>query len=523
MLAVGGARMSGDDPFDEEFEPVRSGGKRGKKVPAGGDGPDDPGEGAELDRQLAGYDANDLGNAKRLIARFGDRLAYVPNMGWHVYDGSRWEREAGEQEAQKLGDQVGLCVWREIEALKANPGRNPEKRLAGLYRLRNDLGENHRVRSMLAAAERYLLKPAEMFDAQPFLLAAPNGTIELGLNCEVRAPERGDYLTRRIAVPFETKGRCPRFEAFLERIMPDELMRGFLQRALGYCLTGSTRDQALFMFYGTGQNGKSTLVNVLRHIMGDYAMVSPISTFLAKREGGSGGEATPDLARLPGARLVTAAEPPEGARLDEGKIKEITGGEPIVARHLNQGFFTFKPVFKAIISTNHYPTIRGVDRGIWRRVRLVPFLVEIPDAEVDRDLESKLIEEAPAILQWLLTGVEEWRRQGLNPPDAAIAAVESYRADQDPAGEFLKDACVRTDRQDPATGRTYETSAKEVYAAYKRWCDGNGLEPMTARTFGTKLTGRGIERRKSNGVKMVVGVIVKATAVADPGDGMVER
>jgi putative DNA primase/helicase len=508
-----------DDPFGDALEPVAPKKRKAARGTTAAEaiGPEDPGEGAELDRQLAGQLMNDFGNAQRLIARFGVDLLYVENNGWFAWDGARWNRDLGRDEAIKRAHQTALAIWQEVDALEKNPGRgDPEEKMKRLRRHAVLTGNTGAVNAMLTAASPYLSRPLEALDSEPYLLAAPNGTIELGRHCEFREARRADSLTRRIAVPFSTKSGCPHFEKFLERIMPAQEMRDFLQRVLGYCLTGSTRDQALFLFYGTGQNGKSTLVNVLRHIMGDYAMVSPISTFLAKREGGSGGEASPDLARLPGARLVTAAEPPEGARLDEGKIKEITGGEPIVARHLNQGFFTFKPVFKAIISTNHQPTIRGVDHGIWRRIRLLPFLVQIPDAEVDRDLEGKLIAEAEGILQWLLTGVEEWFAGGLAPPAAAIAAVENYRADQDPVGEFLKDRCVMTgERIDPAHDRKYETTAKELFEAYKSWCEAQALDTLSGKLFGSKLTARGIGTRKTDGRKVRIGVVLKASAVAD--------
>jgi putative DNA primase/helicase len=511
------------EPFDEDddLEPMSSG-RRKRSSPD--DPPGDPGDVEDIDRSLANQLANDYGNAQRLITRYGEDLLWVEGIGWFVWDGARWNRDGGTDAARRLAHQTALLIWREVEAVKKWPGRgDPDDKIKRLSRHAVLTGNTGSVAAMLSAASPYLGKPVEALDAQPYLLACLNGTIELGSHCSFRESKRGDFLTRRCGVEFKTAGKCEAWLKFLARIMPDEEMRDFLQRVLGYCLTGSTREQALFLFYGTGQNGKSTLVNVLRAIMGDYAMVSPVSTFLAKREGGSGGEASPDLARLPGARLVTAAEPPEGARLDEGKIKEITGGEPIVARHLNQGFFTFRPVFKALISTNHHPTIRGVDHGIWRRIRLLPFLEQITEAEVDRDLETKLLEEGPAILQWMLTGVEEWFAMGLRPPAAAIAAVENYRADQDPVGEFLKDACVLTTGFDPATSRAYETSAKDLYAAYKKWCDGQALEPMTPRTFGTKLTARGIDRRKTGGVKVYLGIVVKVTHQAgydDRGAGL---
>lgn len=511
---------AGGDFEDGELEPVSSGGRR-SAAPEEAPGPVSV---EDLDRRLANYLCNDYGNGQRLVERFGDDLLFIENIGWFAWDGSRWNRDGGADAARKFGHRTALGIWNEVEAIKQWPGKgDPEAKIRRLSKHAVVSGNTGAVNALLSAASPYLVKAVDLLDAQPFLLACPNGTVELGLHCEFREARRSDFLTRRAGVEYKTGAQCPAWMRFLERIMPDEDMRDFLQRIVGYCLTGSTREQALFLFYGTGMNGKSTLVNIVRTLMGDYAMPSPVSTFLSNGNQKGGGEASPDLARLPGARMVTASEPPEGARLDEGKIKEITGGEPIVARHLNQGFFTFRPCFKPIISTNHQPTIRGVDHGIWRRVRMVPFLVEIPAGEVDRDLEAKLLTEKEAIFQWMLTGVEQWFELGLAPPAAAIAAVENYRADQDPVGEFLKDCCVRTKGEDPATGRAYEVSAKDLYAAYKKWCEDQALEPLSTKTFGTKLTARGIDRRKTNGIKVYQSVVVKVThQVIDTGAGLAD-
>jgi putative DNA primase/helicase len=371
-----------------------------------------------------------------------------------------------------------------------------------------------RVQGMLTAAAPHLLQPADTLDSDPYLLAAPNGTIELGAHCELRPSAREDRITRVLGANYNPKADCPRWRQFLKQVMPDREMRDFLQRIAGYCLTGSTREQAFFIFYGTGNNGKTTFMNMLRHVMLSYAMNSPVSTFLAKRDGADGANASPDLARLPGARLVSAAEPPEGARLDEAKVKEMASGEPMTVRHLNQGFFEFRPVFKAIISTNHRPVIRGTDRGIWRRIRLVPFTVSIPEDQIDRNLEAKLLEEAEGILQWALTGCEEWvAGQGLRAPAAAIAAVESYRADEDPVGEFLKARCEVSEAINPSTNKRFETSAKRLREHYMEWCKNEGLDPLSGKAFGSKLTGRGIERRKTGGNTVYVGVHLNADVI----------
>ncbi|HEY1630812.1 MAG TPA: phage/plasmid primase, P4 family [Rhizomicrobium sp.] len=502
------------DPFDEEdLTPVAAPKGSKRKAERGAFAPGDADEGDDVDRVLSYAPLNDFGNAKRLQTRFGEDLMHVEKVGWFTWDGARWDVESGEAHAIKRGHQVSQQIIAEAKALQAKPGKVSPERIDRLYAWSVQTGNTSRVSAMLAASKPYLAERVEALDADTYLLAAPNGTIELSTHCELRESRRADRITRVLGVKYNTAAQCPRFEAFLEQIMPDEEMRAFLQRILGYCLTGSMREQVFFIFYGTGSNGKSTLMNIIRFIMASYAMNSPIATFLAKREGSGGAEASPDLARLPGARMVSAAEPPEGARLDEAKVKDMSGGETMTVRHLNQGFFDFRPVFKAVISTNHKPVIRGTDRGIWRRIRLVPFTVSIPDDKIDRNLEAKLLEEAEGILQWMLDGCEEWFATGLRPPEAAIAAVEAYRADEDPVGEFLKARCeVSAHAINPSTARPFETSAKRLREVYTEWCKDEGLDPLTGRTFGTKLTGRGIERRKTGGNTVYVGVHV----VGDP-------
>jgi putative DNA primase/helicase len=502
--------FGGDDGLEYVVPP--KGAKRDAELAALA--PGEPAEGSETDLTLAYQPHNDFGNANRLIVRFGDDLMYVKNIGWFCWDDVRWNREAGESEAEKRAHRVSQLIRHEAAAIKERYGKERETLMMKLLAWAGTTGNTAKFNGMLTVAQPYLMQRVDSLDADQFLLASPGGTIRLSSHCEVQPNDRKDRITRSLGVPYRSGATCPLFERFIEQIMPDEDMRLFLQRILGYCLTASTREQSFFIFYGTGSNGKSTLMNIVRHVMGDYAMNSPVSTFLAKRDGNSGSEASPDLARLPGARLVTAAEPPEGARLDEAKVKEMASGEPMTVRHLNQGFFEFRPVFKAIISTNHRPTIRGTDHGIWRRIRLVPFTVQIQPGMVDPGLEGKLLAEAPGILQWMLTGAEEWFSSGLQPPAKAIAAVEDYRAGEDPVGEFLKAKCELTgDYQDPSTGKPYEVSAKTLRAAYKAWCEEEGLDPLGAKSFGSKVIARGIATRKSHGLTVYVGVHLNAEPI----------
>lgn len=502
-----------DELVEYEVKP-----RRNRKNPADDELPEAFYERGDLNRQLAAEPCNDLGNGNRFKERFGRDFMFVDKVGWFHWVKTHWDHGEGKWAAFNCALKISVAIWDERAAFKKSPGKRSREAVeAWMKRLAVHAeysGQAHAVRSMLSVAEALLIKRMELLDADPKLCACGNGTIRLGKETTFGKSKREDSLTRKLGVKYVPGAKCPQFLKFLEKIMPDTDMRDFLQRILGYCLSGSTREQVIFLFHGAGNNGKSTLMNVVRHVMGDYAMTSPVQTFLAKREGNSGSDASPDLARLRGARLVTASEPSQGSRFDEGRIKEMTGGEPITARHLNQAFFSFKPNFTIVILLNNLPNVTGVDHGIWRRIRLVPFTVLIPDSDIDKDLDVKLIkEEAEGVLQWMIEGYEAYEHVELAPPESSRRLVEDYRADQDIVGLFLSECCERTTTNDPATGRPYECAAKDLREAFKQWCDDNALgEMMHIKTFGKKITSRGIRPRRSNGKTFYVGLVIKASA-----------
>jgi putative DNA primase/helicase len=508
------ADLDDDDPYGE-LEPVRGKGKR-KAADTSHLLPEASAPDWDIDRLLGAQLLNDYGNAQRFIQRKGEDFFYVRNIGWFAWDGMRFSRELGEALAVKAMHDVARAIFDEADAVEAKPGRAGPEKHHMLRKWAVMSGDRAKINAALATAANYLVREIDALDADPMLIATPNGTLELGEETRFRPSRREDLITRVLAVPFEPSAKCTAFNEFLWTVMPDVEMREYLQRIMGYCLTGLTVEQAIFIFYGTGRNGKSTFVDLMRRIFGDYAMNAPVQMFLARREGNGGGEASPDIARLPGAHFVTASEPPEGARLDESRVKELTGGDRITARHLNQGFFEFDPVFKAVISTNHQPNIRGADEGVWRRIRMLLWKVQIAEEKIDRNLSLKLRAEGPGILQWVLRGVEDWCRMGLKPPASAIAAVEAYRADQDQVGEFIKARCVTAPPNTDVSGDfQWETSAKEFREAYELWCKQEGLEPLKGKTLGSKLTARGIQRRKSNGNTVYVGIVVRALGMMD--------
>jgi len=284
-------------------------------------------------------------------------------------------------------------------------------------------------------------------------------------------------------VVYRPKAECPKFLAFLDWAMAgDETLVRFLQRAAGYSLTGSTVERMLLILFGEGKNGKSTLLEVLRDILGDYAMRTPTDTLLDKRD--SSGIPN-DIARLRGVRFVSASEAEEGQRLAEAKIKDLTGGDTISARFMRSEFFEFMPRFKLWLSTNHKPIIRGTDEAIWDRVKLVPFLVRIPVEERDKHLKEKLLAESSGILNWAIQGCLDWQRDGLGEPKAVVDATKGYRQEMDVLGAFFDDRCiVRPDMK---------VTAKGLYAAYTSWCEANGERQLSQIAIGKRLAERGFE------------------------------
>lgn len=328
-------------------------------------------------------------------------------------------------------------------------------------------GNTGKIEGMLNEAVAYMSMAVGDLDKEPLALNVENGTLrfESFITEDPESPPddprkitrwrvkksshaRKDHISKLAAAEWKPKASCPEFLKFLARVLPDKdglsSVRDFVQRYLGYCLTALTREQVFVLFHGEGRNGKSTLVDIIARIMADYSTSVPISTLVNSDYARKGSEATPDLARLPGARFVRSAEPKEGLSLDESLIKGLTSGEPLPVRRLNQDFIDIYPTFKLAISVNRKPTIRGNDDGIWRRVILVPFDVQIPIEEVDKGLADKLWLERNGILKWLVDGCIDYLNRGsLDPPEEVRAATTEYREESDIVGGFVRAALPR--------------------------------------------------------------------------------
>jgi putative DNA primase/helicase len=273
----------------------------------------------------------------------------------------------------------------------------------------------------------------------------------------------------------------PLWDRFLERVLPDPEVRAYLQRFLGYSLTGLTEEHALLFLWGTGRNGKGVLLNTVSRILSDYAVQAPFETFMANKHA----RHETELAMLNGARLVTVPEVPKGARWNEARIKAVTGGDPIRARFMHRDYFQFDPQFKIIISGNHRPHLSAVDEAVRARFNLVHFGVTIPEDERDPKLIEKLAPEHPAILRWLIDGCREWQRIGLNPPTAVTATTEEYLAGEDTIGNWLDDATE-------ARPAAWESTA-DLFTSYTNWAKAAGEWPGSKKEFSQTLIDRGFK------------------------------
>lgn len=474
-------------------------------------------------RALAHELRNDLGNARRLQARHGADMKYVEGMGWVVWDAARWRVEDGPAQAMIRAHQTAEAILAEADALPEFDEPEPNKATApeaheawekrrdrhasarrGLQKFAISSGNAGRCAAMLSAAEPYLRLSPDRLDANPFLLNVQNGTIELGDRVLIRAPIRSDYVTRMAPVTYDANASCLGWNAFINDVFEGQHETAiFVQKWLGYALTGDQSEQVISIFEGKGSNGKSTLLEVVARIMGDYAATTPVETILHQdKKGGSG--PSPDVARLRGVRLVRTSEPEAGSRLSESFMKQWTGGEKMTVRHLHREFFELAPMGKLTVSVNIRPVIVGKDHGTRRRIHVVPFKRRFDKGGGEsrgRTLVDKLHAEAPGILNWLIEGFRMWWADGLVPPAAVVEATDQYFAEMDPIGQFVRDAC----EADPAV----RVSATELHDAFSAWCKQQNEEVKSLTAFGRRLNDLGFGKEVAAGRIFRAGIRIK--------------
>jgi len=429
------------------------------------------------------FNLTDLGNAQRFAARHGGEVRYCHQWSkWLEWDTTRWAI-----------DQTGAVERRAKETVKAmlaeasKEADDTRRRALTRHALASESATKISAMLRLAQSEPGIPILPQDLDADPWLLNVKNGTINLR-TIELGQHQKEHLITKLAPVEFRIDATCPTWERVISDIAGErERLVSYIQRVCGMCLTGSVLDQILNIFYGSGCNGKSTLLETLLALLGeDYAIKAPHDLLMAKK-----GEHPTARADLLGKRLVVCVETDGGRRLAESLVKELTGNDTIRARRMREDFWQFRPTHKIILATNHRPEIRGTDTGIWRRLRRVPFAVSFLGQE-DRDLPNKLQAELPGILNWCLAGCIEWQDHGLGEPEEVTQATDQYRQEQDILAEFVAANCL--------VQPGLRVRAADIYSHYRRYCEASGEQVISQRRFGASLAERGFERVTSNGV-----------------------
>ena len=423
----------------------------------------------------------DLGNAQRFAIQHAGRVRFChPWKSWLVWTGQRWERDQAGA-AVRLAKETVQEIYGSASRIRDEDAR---KSLVS-HALRSESAGKIQAMLDLAKSEPGIPIMPEDLDRDPWAFNCANGTINLKTG-ELLPHRAEDLITHLAPVKYDPQAECPLFMRFLIRIMmEDPELITYLQQVFGYSLTGSTKEQCFFVHHGAGNNGKSTLRETIAEAMGSYATQTPVETFLVKRQEGIPN----DVAALKGTRFVSGMETEQGRRLAESLIKQLTGGDTVSARFLHGEFFTFRPEFKIHIATNHKPVIQGTDHAIWRRVRLIPYTVQIPKNEQDKDLPEKLRAELPGILRWVVEGCLRWQAEGLESPEQVETATSGYRAEMDSIARFIEECCL--------TGPEEREAAGKLYARFKKWCEEAGEKPVSQTIFGERLNEMGYPKERN--------------------------
>lgn len=432
----------------------------------------------------------ELGNAERIAYEYGHVIKYVSDMGWLIWDGKRWKLDT-KKEIERVTAKVLRSLYQSEDESETKWARMCERR-------------NIRMNSI---KDLMPLVPADRgdFDHHKYLLNVENGIVNLKTG-ELLQHDRDLNLTKLANVGYDKDAECPVWLNFLNQIFKsDKDLIEYMQRLIGYSLTGDISEQGMYFLVGGGSNGKSTFVITIKKIVGEYGTQTNSETFIKRKNDG----ANNDIARLAGSRFVSAVESEEGEKLQESLVKTITGGEPITARFLRQEYFEFLPEFKVFFTTNHKPVIGGVDDGIWRRVKIIPFTLSLKPHERDKKLEEKLSLEMPGILKWAIEGCLKWQQSGLKEPKVVLDATGQYKEDMDILAPFLSETCYIDEPKNEAI----KIEAKELYNVYDNWCYRSGERTLGNRSFYRMLETKGFGKIKGTGNKtFLTGITLKERA-----------
>lgn len=443
----------------------------------------------QTQKELPTRSYDDTGATDRMIDLFGSliRYSYINNC-WYVYNGSYWEVDQSGQ-VHKFIDAMVETIRKEKVKFPKDASDEDKEAIEKAFKkfVKHSRANSAKKAVMDELKHRIPVAPHE-FDADKTLLNVSNGFIDLSSG-ELHDHDIKKMFSKEANVEYSDTMPAPEWEKFLNQTFGgDKELIDYVQTAVGYSMTGSVKEQIMFILYGNGRNGKSVFLETISNILGNYAKTIQASSIMVKQ---SSGGPNSDIARLSGARLVTSSEPNEGLRMDEGLVKQLTGGDKVVARHLYGQEFEFEPEFKLWLATNHKPIIRGTDDGIWRRIRLIPFTIQVPDNKVDKDLKYKLARESIGILNWAVDGALKWQRHGLKTPQRIIDASAGYRQEMDVLSGFISDECE--------TGPDYEVKSSDLYQAYKRWSDLNSEYQMSSTKFGREMSDKFTRTHKKVG------------------------
>ena len=430
---------------------------------------------AAVDEPKKKFRLTELGNAERIAHEYGHVIRYVGDMGWMIWNGKQW-RYDNKKEIERITNKVLRGMYKSEDELEQKWARMCERR-------------NIRMNSI---KDLMPLVPGERsdFDQHKYLFNVDNGIINLRTG-ELQPHDRELGLSKIANVEYDKDAECPVWENFLQQIFKNDAeLIEYMQRLVGYSLTGDISEQGMYFLVGGGSNGKSTFVNVIKKMMGEYGLQTKSDTFIKKKDTG----ANNDIARLASARFVSAVESEEGEKLQESLVKTITGGEPILARFLRQEFFEFTPEFKVFFTTNHKPIIGGIDDGIWRRVKIIPFTLNLAAHQRDKKLEEKLSLEMPGILNWAVEGCLKWQQSGIKEPKVVRDATGSYKEDMDILAPFLNECCYT----DEPKNESIKIEAKELYNFYSNWCFKSGERTIGNRSFYRMLETKGFGKEKGS-------------------------
>ena len=441
----------------------------------------------------------DIFNSLVFASMHKDSLRWCKELGgWLIYNEKFWQMDRNDTVLK-----YGLETHKKLKDLI------PSIKDKAFYKHVKSLGSEYKLKAMANLSKVSLASENDYFDQNPYLFNCQNGTINLQTG-EFSPFKAEDYLTKMANVDYDPQAKCPLWEQFLDQIFLGRRdIIFFMQQVIGYCLTGSTEEQCFFILYGSGRNGKSTFLETMEEMFGNYARHCPSSTLMCKQAG----HIPNDVARLKGARFVNAVESGQTSTFDEPLIKQLTGGDRITARYLHKEFFEFAATFKILIATNHKPNIKGTDEGIWRRVKLIPFDWQVPKDRIDPQLTKKFKAELPGILNWAIQGYRDWRKAGLTIPQGIEAATNEYRDEEDLIGQFINERCLRG--QDKSVGATLFRNDLNDYL-------GTGYG---AKTVKKHLTDRGIQYKrisagpnKGNWGFMGIGLVNKALLLSENGN-----